>query len=398
MGDDEIPLVGGRTTPGVVRVGSTVRRPPAENAVFVRECLRHLEAVGFPHAPRFLGNDAEGREMFSFVEGVVPDNLREFTDAQVEEAARILRRFHDATHPLAAAKGAEVICHGDASPCNFVFVDDIPAALIDFDAAHPGPRSRDVGYAAWLWLDIGNPDLDPHEVGGRLSGFTRAYGAVQGLERVNGLLKAQEWLKGRCDSSRPSGPCSKATYDWATRFQQWVRHHRDDLNRAVGPATAVMQDGDLRLRPLRLPADLEVALPWYADPEVLQFSEGGADEPYSVATVRQTYEVLASKGEVFIIEADAGNGWRPIGDVTLGEDGIPITIGDPPYRSRGFGTRTLALLVARARALGWDKLVTNPILLSNERSLRMFERAGFVRDEFVRDESGDGAVTMRKAL
>jgi len=159
-----------------------------------------------------------------------------------------------------------------------------------------------------------------------------------------------------------------------------------------------MLDGDLRLRPLRLPADLEVALPWYADPEVLQFSEGGAEDPYSAATVRQMYDVLASKGEVFIIEVHTPDRWKPIGDVTLGKTGIPITIGDPDCRSRGLGTRALSLLISRARVLGWDKLVTNGILLSNKRSVRMFERAGFVRDHFVRDDSGTETVTMSKVL
>ncbi len=173
----------------------------------------------------------------------------------------------------------------------------------------------------------------------------------------------------------------------------WMKQPVLDL---TNPVDGFLRDGDLRLRPLRLPKDIEVALPWYADPEVLRLSEG-VDEPYSAETVAQMFDVLSAKGEVFIIEVDTPIGWRPVGDVTLSETGIPITIGDPEYRSRGFGTRTLALLIDRARALRWDKLVTNPIELSNERSVRMFESAGFVRRRSAQGQvSGGEAVVMEK--
>lgn len=51
----EIPLVGGDVTEGVVRVGDTVRRPVGSHSPLVHTLLRHLEEVGFPGAPRFLG-------------------------------------------------------------------------------------------------------------------------------------------------------------------------------------------------------------------------------------------------------------------------------------------------------------------------------------------------------
>jgi hypothetical protein len=39
----EIPLIGGRTTPGVARVGDTVHRPITEHATYVHDLLKHLE-------------------------------------------------------------------------------------------------------------------------------------------------------------------------------------------------------------------------------------------------------------------------------------------------------------------------------------------------------------------
>ncbi len=233
MVSEETPLTGGRTTPGVVRVGDTVRRPTRPNAPLVRRLLVHLESVGFPHTPRFLGTDDRDRDVLSYVEGTVPDELGEFTEEQVAEAARILRAFHDASRPIAESMDAEVICHGDASPCNYVFMDRVPVALIDFDTAHPGPRSVDVGYAAWLWLDIGNPELDPRGVRRQLRSFMVAYGDEHDLDPIPAIVEAQDQLAGRCDLQRESGPCSRATHAWTRRCRAWVLGNLAELTAAL---------------------------------------------------------------------------------------------------------------------------------------------------------------------
>jgi len=44
-GSEEIPLVGGMSTPGVVRVGGTVRRPVKPDAAYVHALRRHFERV-----------------------------------------------------------------------------------------------------------------------------------------------------------------------------------------------------------------------------------------------------------------------------------------------------------------------------------------------------------------
>jgi hypothetical protein len=55
----EVTLVGGMSTPGVVRVGDTVRRPVKPDAAYVHGLLRHFERHGFEGAPRFLGFDEQ---------------------------------------------------------------------------------------------------------------------------------------------------------------------------------------------------------------------------------------------------------------------------------------------------------------------------------------------------
>ena len=67
---DEIPLAGGNVTP-VVRVGETVRRVPGPWSPAVHRLLDHLAARGVDGAPRFLGLDAQGREILSYITGEV---------------------------------------------------------------------------------------------------------------------------------------------------------------------------------------------------------------------------------------------------------------------------------------------------------------------------------------
>jgi hypothetical protein len=58
-------------TAGVVRVGDTVRRPAGPWTPAVHALLDHLHQVGFEGAPRALGVDERGREILTFVPGVV---------------------------------------------------------------------------------------------------------------------------------------------------------------------------------------------------------------------------------------------------------------------------------------------------------------------------------------
>ena len=184
--EQEIALTGGRTTTGVVRIGNTVHRPIGARAAFVHELLRHLGAREFDGAPRFLGVDSLGREVLSFLPGYVPPELGDFSDSQLVAAACVLRQLHDATLDCPLRNTHEIVCHGDASPCNCVFVDGMPTAFIDFDNAHAGSRLDDLGYAAWLWIDIGNDDLSVDRQGQRVADFFRAYG----LEQMGPFLRS----------------------------------------------------------------------------------------------------------------------------------------------------------------------------------------------------------------
>lgn len=219
----EVPLSGGRTTPGVVRVGDTVRRPQTANSTFVRRLLRHLADKRFGASPAFLGIDEFGRDILSFIEGDVPADLACHDDGALWTAASMIRRFHDIGAEMVPTlshrrSGIETICHNDLSPCNFVFRDGTPIAIIDFDAAAAGPRLLDLGYAAWLWLDLGCLEIPVPDQRRRLANFVKAYGMYDVEAIFPAILERQAMLSAE---GRRTGKSAMA--DWADHCREWTQ-------------------------------------------------------------------------------------------------------------------------------------------------------------------------------
>jgi Phosphotransferase enzyme family len=198
------PLIGDGVTPGIVRIGDTVRRPVRPFTRTVQAYLAHLHQAGFTAAPVPLGTDDQGREVLSFVPGDVPrEPLPAETagDDVLVALARLIGALHAAsagwTPPPDAVWGGipgagdtalppvdgepELVSHRDYCPGNVVFRDGLPAALIDFDLAKPTTRLYDIANALWWWAPLRDPqdrapaftDLDiPH----RAAIFADAYG------------------------------------------------------------------------------------------------------------------------------------------------------------------------------------------------------------------------------
>ena len=238
--EKEVLLTGGRITQGVVRVGNTVRRPTGAHTPFVHSLLRHLEEVGFDGTPRVLGIDEQGREILTFIEGHVPPDLATWSDDQLVEAAELIRRLHDATAGTELAAGEEVICHNDLSPCNAVFVKGMPAAFIDFDEAAPGPRSQDLGYAMWLFLDLGPAGADTRTQGRRMRMMCDAYGTGSEFDAISAIARSQRaTLKRSLGRLRSGGSASSVAYaqssvEWIRGEMAWLEAHRDELEAAMG--------------------------------------------------------------------------------------------------------------------------------------------------------------------
>ena len=186
------------TTPGVVRVADTVRRPGGSWVPTTVSLLHHLESEGFP-APRPLGSDDDGRQILSWIRGV-PTWLEHHrwwgTDGALARAGRLIRHLHDALDRFQIPAGATwrggwdrpedgtgPICHHDLAPWNMVAGADGELYVIDWDGAGPGDRMAELAYAACGLVPMRRDHkcaelgwLRPPDRVGRLEVFRRAYG------------------------------------------------------------------------------------------------------------------------------------------------------------------------------------------------------------------------------
>jgi aminoglycoside phosphotransferase (APT) family kinase protein len=174
-------------------IGGTVVRPARPWTASVHALLAHLRKQGLhhevpepldEHSVRFLPGEVPAYPMPGWV----------WNPRQLDDAARLLRRIHDATAgfdhasrmwQLPAHDPVEVVCHNDFAPYNLVYdpadQDHRLTGAIDFDAASPGPRAWDVAYLAYRLVPLAdpeNPDLPtPGNARGRLGRLVAAYGA-----------------------------------------------------------------------------------------------------------------------------------------------------------------------------------------------------------------------------
>ena len=211
----EVHLAGGDVNETVL-VDGTVRRKTGPWAPAVHALLRHLEARNFPSS-RLLGIDEQGREMLSFIPGShatdpdpVPPALR--TNSGIEQAAELLRRYHDAVRDFQSdpklqwrsgargLDGQELICHGDPGPWNTIWNGDRLVGLIDFDLAEPGSAAFDLGFALWFFAPF-RPDAEVATLFGkgwtgdrmaRARLFLEAYGWNDPRAAIDLVLETQD--------------------------------------------------------------------------------------------------------------------------------------------------------------------------------------------------------------
>jgi len=260
MPEVETRLLGGTANRGlVVRVGNTVRRPLRPSSPAVHALLEYLDGVGFDAVPAFLGVDAQGREVLTYVPGetvTAPYPAWAMTDAALESVARLLRRYHEAVvgfepsgHDWAEAVPAEydegLIGHNDPNLDNIVFRDGVAVGLIDFDLAGPGSALWDVAAAVRLWAPL-RPDGDIHDARQgrsltRLRLFADAYG-LTAPDRSR-LIEAaaanhiwcMDYVRRGAESGHPWFHQRWTTGESAltTRTNQWFTTHHETLLKSL---------------------------------------------------------------------------------------------------------------------------------------------------------------------
>ena len=188
-------LPAGDVTVGVVRVADTVRRPRQPQSRAVAALLLHLHAAGFRGAPRFLGTDAEGRDVLEHVDGDVagaelPDWAAD--DALLAPLGALLRGLHEAAGGFVAPPRPQwfrdqlpdppehaallppstVVGHNDVTPQNVVVRDGVPLAVVDFDLSGPTTGLREVVNTCLHWAPLRDP-VDREGAYARMDPFAR---------------------------------------------------------------------------------------------------------------------------------------------------------------------------------------------------------------------------------
>ena len=263
MPDDaaEVLLEGGTANRGlVVRVGDTVRRPQRATSAATHALLQHLVDVGFDGAPRFLGVDAKGREVLSFIAGeaaTAPYPRWALTDTALRSVVLLLRRYHQAVASFDHTPyhwpqsppppyAGRLVTHNDPNLDNVVFRDGRAVAFIDFDLASPGSIVWDLAAAARLWAPLrSDVDISDCRRGQSLRRFrllVEAYGD-ESLDRgqvVDAVLRNHDWLYGIIQSEVKLGNPGFVDY-WrqsiarVDRTYRWYAANHQTLLDALTP-------------------------------------------------------------------------------------------------------------------------------------------------------------------
>ena len=135
----------------------------------------------------------------------------------------------------------------------------------------------------------------------------------------------------------------------------------------------------LRLR--RYDGHYEIFLPGYQTPAVYENSEGIFDleKIPDLGYVKGMCNFLDRAGELYYIEIEESGAFVPIGDVTIKPQNPPIALWREEYRGRGIGRQVMQAVIARLRALGYEKISGSSVFRWNTASQRLHESRGVYR-------------------
>ena len=138
---------------------------------------------------------------------------------------------------------------------------------------------------------------------------------------------------------------------------------------------------------------------WNNDPEVMELADQGECREMELSEIQAIYRWVSTHAYCFIIEVDG----RPIGDCWLqkmnlkrlgeqfpGEDicRIDLAIGEKELWGNGYGPETIELLVNFGFGKESADAIFAVVSADNTRSLRAFQKCGFMCHDSIRFEDG----------
>jgi hypothetical protein len=168
------PLPGSNGQPtATIRHGERVLRPAGPWTPTVHALLRHLEQVGFPAAPRVVGDgyDEQGREVLTWIPGRIA-HPRPYTEDQIWQVGQLLYALHEATASFQAPPEAvwqpwtlhsrspeAIISHCNVGPWHVIVCEDQPVGLIDWSLAGPTDRLDELAVSGWWNAQLHDDDI-----------------------------------------------------------------------------------------------------------------------------------------------------------------------------------------------------------------------------------------------
>lgn len=257
------PLRGSNGQPtATVRHGATVLRPAGPWTPTVHALLRHLERVGFPAAPRVVGDgyDEQGREVLTYIEGRIV-HPHPYSDEAIWQVGQMLRALHQATASFQAPPGAvwrpwtlhtrvpdAVISHCNVGPWHVIVRQGRPVGFIDWSLAGPTDRLEELAASGWWNARLGfGDDLDAGDdrqvAAGRaaqLRAFLDGY-ELPAADRAGLVTRMIELAIRDCAALAEIKQITPDSTDsttlwilaWQTRSAAWMLRHRSMLERAI---------------------------------------------------------------------------------------------------------------------------------------------------------------------
>lgn len=178
-------------TDGVVRVGSTVRKPWTVVTPSVLAYKKALRDAGVD-VPVSYGQDTRGRHITDFVPGSRAMDSFRLSLSELSKIGRLVRAIHDASAsyeptaksswiPLIPTPNADLIWHNVLAPWNLIIGERW--VFIDWDAAAPSTRLWDLAYAAQTFT-LYDASAVPSEAARALAAFIDGYDADKELRAL----------------------------------------------------------------------------------------------------------------------------------------------------------------------------------------------------------------------
>lgn len=232
--EQEERLKGGNTAESVIRVGSTVRKPATLSTPAVQSFVAHLRSVGFQAAPKPLGIDDQGRQVWEYVPGLLWHSSKTHSLSDLRRVGALIRDLHDAAASFHVPEGTQwnnryelsghdLICHNDLAPWNLV-CGDTRWTFVDWDATAPATRLWDLA-----WTCISFPPFEPE------CDLATAASAMQTLLSGYGLDSSRYGELIRLMATR-----ARAEYDLIVEGakegkQPWIKLHAEAHHQYWGP-------------------------------------------------------------------------------------------------------------------------------------------------------------------